>query len=199
MPTSSQPDSRSSLHDARPFWQNAAAALTLSLAACQTSNLPAVARGEFETMYRCQNETVEPRSDLDPFAFEVVGCGDDAIYICAEGISNDAVHIAPSCRAMAWCTKPGCATDESSVARDVFAKDVSCPAERVATDRVANPDRPPAEVAADPQRLEMWRASERERTRSLIFVSAHGCGDQATYQCVEQSRQSPSCTRVTPS
>jgi hypothetical protein len=196
MPTSSRTDWHRSLHHPRPLLLNTAAAL--ALAACATSG-PTVARGEFEATYRCQNENVESRPDLDPFAVEVVGCGNDVIYVCAAGISNDAVDIAPSCRATTWCARPGCATDESSVARDVFAKDASCPIGRVTADRVANPDRPPAEVSRDPLRLEMWRGNEQQRARSLVFVAAHGCGLQTTYECVERPRQSPSCSRMTPS
>jgi hypothetical protein len=197
MPTDSEADpSRPSRH-ASARLQNAAITLALAFAACSTSGLPAVARNDFATSYRCQAERVEPRPDLDPSAYEVTGCGNAVIYTCAEGTSNDAVDIAPSCRATTWCTKHGCATDEPAIARDVFAKDASCPVERVMADRVANPDQPPAEIAADPQRLEMWRTNERNQTHNLVFVSARGCGGQATYECTERPPQSPSCRRVT--
>jgi hypothetical protein len=198
MPTDRGADPRRPLQSARGFLQNAAITLALSFVACSTTGLPSVARNDFATSYRCQDESVEPRSDLDPSAYEVTGCGNAVIYLCAEGTSNDAVDIAPSCRATTWCTKRGCATDEPAIARDVFAKDASCPVERVMADRVANPDRPPVGLAADPQRLEMWRNSERNRTQHLVFVSAHGCGGEAMYECVERPPQSPSCKRVTP-
>jgi hypothetical protein len=190
---------RRPLRYASAVLQNAAAVLPLALISCSTSGLPAVARGDFDQTYRCQATSVKPRPDIDALAYEVAGCGNDIIYTCTEGTSNDAVDIAPSCRATAWCAKPGCTTDEPSIARDVFAKDASCPIERVAADRVANPDRPPAEIAADPQRLEMWRSSDRDRTKNLLYVSAHGCGGQETYECVERPPQAPSCTRLTPS
>lgn len=132
-------------HSASAVLQNAAAALALALVGCSTSGLPAVARGDFAQTQRCQATSVTARPDLDASAYEVVGCGNDIVYMCAEGTSNDAVDIAPSCRATTWCTKPGCATDEPSIARDVFAKDASCPVDRVVADRVANPERPPAE------------------------------------------------------
>jgi hypothetical protein len=199
MPTDSGVDLRRPWQYARVALQNATVAVALSFGACSTSGLPAVARNDFATSYRCQDQSVEPRSDLDPLAYEVNGCGNAVIYICAEGISSDAVDIAPSCRATTWCTKRGCATDEPSIARDVFARDASCPVERVMADRVANPDRPPAGIAADPKRLEMWRSSDRDRTQNLVFVAAHGCGGQAMYECVERPPQSPSCKRVTPS
>jgi hypothetical protein len=67
----------------------------------------------------------------------------------------------------------------AAAARDQFVGDATCPAERVTV--VHAPAQPaPPDVAADPSRLEVWKA---EAAKSPTYV-ARGCGQERRYLCL---------------
>jgi hypothetical protein len=89
-----------------------------------------------------------------------------------------------------------CAVSASAV-RERFALDHSCPEERVSAHErsdvkpsdilLAHDEQPPPEVAADPQRLAMWR--DRNRAQAERWDDDHGvyevqgCGAAGVYAC----------------
>lgn len=87
----------------------------------------------------------------------------------------------------------GCKSPEKG-AREHFAREVTCPLERVearARTDVKPGDwiessKPPKDVAADPERLQMWKAKDEERrswaNRDQI-IEVRGCGKQKLYAC----------------
>jgi hypothetical protein len=60
----------------------------------------------------------------------------------------------------------------ASAATDAFVADQSCPDTRVST----FPASPSADVAADPERLAVWKANNHE-------VIVRGCGEERCYDC----------------
>ncbi len=106
----------------------------------------------------------------------------------------------------------GCATlgDE---ARDTFAKNFSCPEERVEVRERKdirpsdwlNSEVPPGEVAADPARLAMWNEQQAklradDDDRHSIF-EVRGCGHELLYSCGHVSHGRASfrlCTKRDP-
>jgi hypothetical protein len=94
----------------------------------------------------------------------------------------------------AWALVPvvlacaACSSREAG-ARAQFARDVICPEYRVAVSPgllVMDEREPPADIAADPERLQMWQEREAERRaaeeRKQYFI-AQGCGEQRVYHC----------------
>jgi hypothetical protein len=78
---------------------------------------------------------------------------------------------------LAGCAATGQYRSSQDAARAEFVKDASCPADRAS---VAHPaSAPPPDVAADPDRLRIWKA-EAEKSR---VYSAQGCGQERTYRC----------------
>jgi len=98
----------------------------------------------------------------------------------------------------------GCKSQEEQ-ARDEFSEEFSCPASRIEVRELEgvtpydvrqkyNPTakpQPPAEIAADPERLAIWEEKEEEKRRasqrepgfgSNVF-EATGCGETITYEC----------------
>ncbi len=87
------------------------------------------------------------------------------------------------------CSKVG-------TARSDFAHEFSCPEDRVTVHERTGPPppiptpAPPADVAADPQRLAMWKADTDKRIAAAmkeasaqdVYV-AEGCGHTASYTC----------------
>ena len=104
---------------------------------------------------------------------------------------------------------PGCKSREEQ-ARDEFSEAVSCPASKVEVRELEgvtaydvrqkhNPTprpKPPAEVAADPERLAIWeereekqrRASQREPGFGSDVFEATGCGETITYECWRKTK-----------
>ena len=70
----------------------------------------------------------------------------------------------------------------SATARDTFAAQFSCPADRVtATERGPEPrPAPPDDIARDPARLEMWKGALPPAGR---LFEASGCDHRASYVC----------------
>ena len=67
-----------------------------------------------------------------------------------------------------------------SNARSEFARQDSCPEDRVTVTHA--PPRPaPPDVAADPGRLAVW--NDNEAKRSQPYYVASGCGQQRRYLC----------------
>jgi len=88
----------------------------------------------------------------------------------------------------------GCKSKEQGV-REHFAKDFTCPEKRIEvrerTDlKPSNWSKetpPPAEIAADPERLKMWQAKRDEQRgyedSSDTIFEARGCDHQKLYAC----------------
>jgi hypothetical protein len=79
-----------------------------------------------------------------------------------------------------------------------FAKDQTCPLDGVGVQRrtdipahmlVSPPSQPPADIAADPQRLVAWRNAEVQRETSIDDAyrsyEVTGCGRDAMYVCAQ--------------
>jgi hypothetical protein len=103
----------------------------------------------------------------------------------------------------------GCKSREEQ-ARDEFSEAVSCPASKIEVRELEgvtahdvrekhNPTakpKPPADVAADPERLAVWeekqdkqrRASQREPGFGSDVFEAKGCGETITYECWRKNR-----------
>ncbi len=82
----------------------------------------------------------------------------------------------------------GCVSREAQT-RAQFSSEVTCPESRVAVAQqilLTTPTAPPPEIAADPERLQMWR--ERDEARRAVdrekqYFSAQGCGQRRIYHC----------------
>jgi hypothetical protein len=77
-----------------------------------------------------------------------------------------------------------------TLARNQFAIDVACPADRVTVTARAGDPGPsgplPADVAADPARLTMWSRAEADRRAAIAsetYYEATGCGQRRVYWC----------------
>jgi len=85
----------------------------------------------------------------------------------------------------------------ATTARDQFVSDVACPAERVSLTERARPRRePPADVAADPQRLQIWNRTEDERLAARpteMYFVVTGCSQQRLYRCDVHRNNSNYC------
>lgn len=86
----------------------------------------------------------------------------------------------------------GCAWFSSkAIAGNEFANAFMCPRDRVVV--TARPDipphavmgsaTPPAEIAADPQRLAMWRQQQVQKDAGRGVYDVQGCGHEARYVC----------------
>jgi hypothetical protein len=78
-------------------------------------------------------------------------------------------------------------------ARLEFSREAYCPLRRVVAERViAMPEAPPR-IAADAERLAMWRAAHEraglDDPRQTIAVA--GCGERATYACWAMTAREP--------
>jgi hypothetical protein len=95
------------------------------------------------------------------------------------------------CLAAAGCWSP------SDEVREDFSRELSCPkgsiqvrtrADVDAYDLTHDSRKPPADVAANPQRLAVWQSNQerdREYSRSHYGVlEAKGCGSESLYECV---------------
>ncbi len=146
----------------------------------------------------CHATALRPRAELsrpNMTVFEVAGCNAVEVVPCfpsqiiAEGIEDghlDNTDRPATCLAPDWCDPTGCNTVELAV-RHKFAADLTCPVERVTAvphDPVVAA--PPAEIATDAERRRMWEqahAEEIARERAAVFLTATGCGEEATYEC----------------
>jgi hypothetical protein len=70
-----------------------------------------------------------------------------------------------------------CAPAYSTTASTTFASTYSCPAERQTVTRQP----PPADIASDPDRLEMW-------TKNNHTYDVTGCGHTAALECYNDPR-----------
>jgi hypothetical protein len=69
------------------------------------------------------------------------------------------------------------------LAGKLFVAEKSCPADRVTViARAGETVEPPADIAGDPQRLEVWKAT-RAREASQTYYVATGCGAASVYYC----------------
>jgi hypothetical protein len=95
----------------------------------------------------------------------------------------------------------------TGAAQDTFARRQSCPADRVIATRRADvqpsgaaPSAMPADVEADPERRELWLASERERRDRASRVRVYeveGCGVSRLYAChINQRVSSVYCSEL---
>lgn len=104
----------------------------------------------------------------------------------------------------------GCKSKQQ-LARESFAKDHSCPlAEVLASEHteLSSYDltfgklEPPADIAADPTRVALWR-EENERKRKLVDASStvflgEGCNQQKYYACSRSDAKQGSNLRCSP-
>lgn len=101
----------------------------------------------------------------------------------------------------------GCAAELADGAIGIFRQQHSCPADRqqvkyarVRLQDIIDPDKPPAEIAADPGRLAVWNQSLDRRIGELIdftAVDVTGCGAHILYFCWnENPRYQPFCAPV---
>lgn len=144
-------------------------------------------------------------SDDASDVFEITGCGVDKLIACTAGhwqsytaddgtISNSPVGAA--CQDTNWCTPDGCDSYELA-ARRTFAVAKSCPLNRVTAKSHARviPAAPP-EIAADPQRLEMWQTTHEQQIAGRYFWAASGCDVDAVLECIKPPgvRAIPMCS-----
>jgi hypothetical protein len=76
---------------------------------------------------------------------------------------------------------PAAPVDLRAMAANVFSRASFCPVDRVTVVPVAS--EPPADIAADPQRAAMWRASLEGQT----LYQVEGCGRSLVVQCRQQN------------
>lgn len=81
-------------------------------------------------------------------------------------------------------TAPGRAANLDQ-ARQQFSEQAFCPLSRVTVGRGDVRPAPPPRVAADPERLAMWREAfdRSEQGEARQTIAAAGCGEQITYAC----------------
>ncbi len=90
--------------------------------------------------------------------------------------------------ALVLLLSPAC-TPAAFAARDQFVADASCPKKQVGVTKleyVTTPRNPPPEVAASPERAQVFRAHEEERERrnkEASYFVAGGCGEWRVYAC----------------
>jgi hypothetical protein len=94
----------------------------------------------------------------------------------------------------------GCATTREG-AFDVFARNASCPADRVVVREIDAPARPvpvpPPEVMADPARLEVWRSARQADAEQASAIDdrydwyrVRGCARDTIMRCWTSDRRS---------
>lgn len=78
-------------------------------------------------------------------------------------------------------------------ARREFSSDAYCPLHRVVGERVVTVPQPPVAVAADAERLAMWREAVERRAQDVPrqTVAVRGCGEQATFACWTMAGRRP--------
>ena len=88
----------------------------------------------------------------------------------------------------------GCRSNET-MARESFAHSFTCPEDRItvtprkdlaAVDLALRPATPPAEIAADPGRLALWKAEAARGAADYehdAVLQARGCGHEVFYLC----------------
>jgi hypothetical protein len=98
----------------------------------------------------------------------------------------------------------GCS--DSGLAKETFAASQVCPEERVTAtvrkdldpiDLMTRPEKPPPEIAADVQRLELWNQQRKSRSsdwEGKAVVQVRGCDVEKFYVC-GQLRVSVGATR----
>jgi hypothetical protein len=90
-------------------------------------------------------------------------------------------RLLPSLACAAFCT--GCTASLLATARDTFSGWYSCPADQVrVTDRGADNDVPPPEVAQDPERLRLWKDRHSGGPARELY-EVEGCGHRRVYVC----------------
>jgi hypothetical protein len=84
--------------------------------------------------------------------------------------------------ALAGCAgAPGAPSEHT--ARAQFAQQTYCPEDRVTAHAVVSD--PPADIAADPERLALWQDAAEERAKKQLewHVRVEGCGERASFVC----------------
>jgi hypothetical protein len=169
------------------------------------ANMSEVATTDFAGRHPgCESSVVNERPDLSrpmrgsddrPMTvYEVSGCNAHDIYACFPGemvSRNRSTALPASCSKPDWCTPTGCWTVDV-IARHQFATDKTCPLDRVTA--APHMKVPPADVAADPERTQMW-AQAHPSDGATQTVIASGCGSEALYDCVVDV----ACKQVVPS
>jgi hypothetical protein len=174
---------------------------SILLAACGAGTRE-IATAAFGTRHPgCESTAVRERPDLehtlgdqDMKVYEVTGCGADDLYPCfparwvGRGVHGGATERIPaSCSKPEMCTPAGCWTGEA-ITRERFATDATCPIDRVIVTPLKPPP-PPADVAADPQRTQMWTVAHASMAGHLF--TARGCGLEAPYVCLSEVTCAP--------
>ncbi len=97
------------------------------------------------------------------------GCGSETAYDCEKPRGTRSIPV---------CDSIGIA------ARNAFAKEQTCPANRVTTAPYAPViATPPSDIAADPERMRIWADTHRAQIAGHAFMSAAGCGSETVYDC----------------
>ncbi|HEY3805359.1 MAG TPA: hypothetical protein VGL61_22280 [Kofleriaceae bacterium] len=157
------------------------------------------AQSTFATDTGCSDSAAIHRPDISKpgvepgtyVAIEVIGCHRDIVYMCQGFPAGDQCVAKPD-----WCTGVGCTRNVEVVAGRAFAAANSCPLERLSATRRADSAQPPADVAADPERLSMWQSSQARRDAATGDVIVRGCGSAASYHCVVQAPAEPACSPI---
>jgi hypothetical protein len=151
---------------------------------------------------------VRERGDLyvsEPASvFEITGCGLDRLVSCTRGhwetytaADGSLTHspVSAACADTGWCTPDGCDSFELA-ARRAFAYSKTCPMSRVtAANHAPVIPAPPPDVAADAERLAMWKQTQEQQYAGSYFWTATGCGADALYVCQKapMTRAIPIC------
>lgn len=125
------------------------------------------------------------------------GCGVHTLYRCESAGYSGETLLPTTCAQTIWCETPGCATDYAARAREAFATQKSCPVDRVravvATDSIAPPD----DIAADAERVKLWRARLRaeldHESQVGALVLVRGCDATAVIDCTNHAPGAPTC------
>jgi len=151
---------------------------------------------------------VRERRDLftsdDSGVFEITGCHLDVLVSCTAGHwetytatdgSNYKSPVGAACSNTTWCTPDGCDSFELA-ARNVFAAAKTCPVNRVtAANHAPVTPAPPPDIAADAERMAMWKQTHEQQIAGHYFWAASGCGTEAIYECLKPAgvRAIPVC------
>jgi hypothetical protein len=159
--------------------------------------------------------TVRKRADLagafERPRYEASGCNGDVIYDSWPRSTDEHGQVTEAaCVPNGQCVEPGCDSVELA-ARNVFARDKTCPLERVsAKPRAAVLPAAPRDIAADPERLRMWTQAHQQEIAAAsaqTFMTAAGCGSETAYSCSKRvwdtrdgdgSRLVPVCQALPP-
>ncbi len=138
------------------------AAVGLLLGGCHASERT-LARDAFVAAHGCPKNQVVVSGNGDSVPIEAVGCGHRVQYSCPTSIVCVSVQdLAVSAASSTW----------------------SCPEERiqVGSSRPPDPPQPPADIAADPARLAIWKGQLASPVTHRT-LTASGCGEEGDVSC----------------